>query len=327
MNPAETLEELIGDMKYLLDLVLEQNKLLNEKLEQAKQQQQRMQEQIQAERQENLKLQSQLHTVTDKIATLEEQRNASNRSAGDLQKQMKTLSEHLTRLVKYVYQKPAEAGTKKTASQRERRALQPEPKPSSKTSQFASKPAAFGPLAPEPAVSLTGAPQAVPLSRSTEEKKHTTRMKKRKTVTLTAIQKKTISKCRHSYDALCQSTSFDRREKRETFFRDYDVVPISCINNSERMVAPNVMPVFAQTDSVLKAHAWAVPLGGSLYAVFPRSHITYNSTYHTADAMSEVFESNYESGSYDTLHVESPALLQNTGGTWSIAEKGRLRLL
>lgn len=304
MNPAETLEELIGDMKYLLDLVLEQNKLLNEKLEQAKQQQQRMQEQIQAERQENLKLQSQLHTVMDKIATLEEQRNASDRSAGDLQKQMKTLSEHLMRLVKYVYQKPAEAGTKKTASQRGRRALQP-----------------------EPAVSLTGAPQAVPLSRSTEEKKHTTRMKKRKTVILTAIQKKTISECRHSYDALCQSTSFDRREKRETFFRDYDVVPISCINNSERMVAPNVMPVFAQTDSVLKAHAWAVPLGGSLYAVFPRSHITYNSTYHTADAMSEVFESNYESGSYDTLHVESPALLQNTGGTWSIAEKGRLRLL
>lgn len=130
-----------------------------------------------------------------------------------------------------------------------------------------------------------------------------------------------------SYNQLARLSGFDAREQREAFLKDYDVIPISCTNDNERMSAPGTPPIFRTAPSALKAHAWAVPLGGSLYAVLPRSNITYDSTLHTADALREAFDSNYDAGAYNTIELQSPALFQNIGDTWTIAEKGRLRLL
>lgn len=319
------------DVPYLVAMALKQNDELSKKIKdiegalgQAKKENQRMREQIDAANTQNCNLQGQLMEANDRIAKLVKQQTASERTASSLQEQLQTMKTRIQSLAKCVLKQ-----TSAPASQPQDRATS-----STKGTPLAAFPSSAPTKRRRPRLSAqtTIAAPAQPV-RHTVAKKTTTRPKAAARpraaahVSLTGIQEQTAGRAMQSYNQLARLSGFDAREQREAFLKDYDVIPISCTNDNERMSAPGTPPIFRTAPSALKAHAWAVPLGGSLYAVLPRSNITYDSTLHTADALREAFDSNYDAGAYNTIELQSPALFQNIGDTWTIAEKGRLRLL
>lgn len=333
------------DVPYLIAMALKQNDELSEKIKgiegalaQAKKENQRLREQIHTANTQNCNLQGQLLEANGRIAELTKRQAASERTASSLQEQLQTVKTRIQSLAKCVLKQ-----TSAPASQPQDRATS-----STKGTPLAASPSSAAEKRRRPRLftqtaardtTVAETPDAHTTSassvRRTDGKKTTTRTKIAASpthlrtaarVTLTSVQRNAISRIAQAYNQLARLSGFDAREKREAFLKVYDVVPISCANDNERMSAPDTPPIFRTAPSALKAHAWAVPLGGSLYAVLPRSNITYDSTLHTADAMSEAFDSNYDAGAYNTIEVQSPALYQNVGDAWTIAKPGKLRL-
>lgn len=291
------------DVPYLIAMALKQNDELSEKIK-------GIEGALAQAKKENQRLREQIHTANTRIQSL---------AKCVLKQTSAPASQPQDRATSSTKGTPLAASPSSAAEKRRRPRL------------FTQTAARDTTVAETPDAHTTSASSV----RRTDGKKTTTRTKIAASpthlrtaarVTLTSVQRNAISRIAQAYNQLARLSGFDAREKREAFLKVYDVVPISCANDNERMSAPDTPPIFRTAPSALKAHAWAVPLGGSLYAVLPRSNITYDSTLHTADAMSEAFDSNYDAGAYNTIEVQSPALYQNVGDAWTIAKPGKLRL-
>lgn len=331
MNPSEKLTEL-EDRIYFLK---EQNKLLNEKIEVLQKKNQRLQGDIEAANQQNINLHGQYAMAEHKIEALQQQ---ANRADGRMEA-MQTQLNNVNRIARYLYQLSKEQQPQdRASSSREGAPLAAPPPPSARNRRGHERLSSSGPaplqpwrpdtVQPKPAPALArqkpGSPK--PKRKTVAETKPARQEPpKEKRVSLTRAQELAIGRCRQDYNALARLSGFDARKDREAFFRDYGVIPIFCANDSDRMAAPDTPPDFCTTDAS-KAHAWAVPLGGSLYAVFPRSRIIYDSTLHTADAMGDLFDSNYDAGAYEHIDVIHPAIFQNVSGKWTPAQRGKLQL-
>lgn len=304
------------DVPYLIAMALKQNDELSEKIKE-------IEGALAQAKKENQRLREQIHTANTRIQSL---------AKCVLKQTSAPASQPQDRATSSTKGTPLAASPSSVAEKRRRPRLFTQTAARDTTVTAMPQPATFSPVQPQtPDARTTSASSA----RRTAGKKTTTRTKIAASpthlrtaarVTLTSVQRNAISRIAQAYNQLARLSGFDAREKREAFLKVYDVVPISCANDNERMSAPDTPPIFRTAPSALKAHAWAVPLGGSLYAVLPRSNITYDSTLHTADAMSEAFDSNYDAGAYNTIEVQSPALFQNVGDAWTIARAGKLRL-
>lgn len=146
--------------------------------------------------------------------------------------------------------------------------------------------------------------------------------------TLDAAQAARVERVRRAYERLAPLTDIETlSEQRDAFLHDWQIVPFSCTNGPERITGAGAPPVFAATDSPFRADLWAAPVAPGLYAVFPRSPITYDGVLHTAGALGDIFDSNYHGGvTYDHASVQRPAIFRHIGGTWELLEKGRLML-
>lgn len=133
--------------------------------------------------------------------------------------------------------------------------------------------------------------------------------------------------CRKAYQALNAISGLTFRTQSNDFLQTYHIVPLTCADSVRRIEGSAQSATFRQAESPFRADCWAAPLGGGHYAVFPRSHATYDGTLHTAGGLGEAFDSNYTPGAaYTAIDVTRPAIFESIGETWNVREKGRLVL-
>ena len=127
------------------------------------------------------------------------------------------------------------------------------------------------------------------------------------------------------YNAFLKVEGLGRVNARKDFLKKYQLKAFDCTNFESRMRDPIPPPVFGSVDSIQKGIYWAIPVQGTKYAVLPNVNI-YTENHHKAQAMGDVFISNFVSGSYKSLMVDKPAIFECLGNNWQLVTKGKITL-
>lgn len=118
---------------------------------------------------------------------------------------------------------------------------------------------------------------------------------------------------------------FSFKNLRDEFVQKYSVRAFSCTNFEARMSEPIPPPQFGESENISSEY-WAINYKGSVFLVLPNVR-QYTNNHHTARAMGEVFESNFEAGkTYKKIFVQQPAFFECNGNVWRLKIKGKLRL-
>ena len=120
----------------------------------------------------------------------------------------------------------------------------------------------------------------------------------------------------------------EQRLARNAFIQKHGVVGLICTNSQARMGNPSLKPEFGEAGSPQRGDLWAVPLGNSLlWAVMPRQNLNYESQRNNSGGLGEIFDSNFESGTYSRITLASPAIFQRESDGWvRTPHKGRIVL-
>ena len=119
----------------------------------------------------------------------------------------------------------------------------------------------------------------------------------------------------------------EQRRARNDFIRKYQVVGLICTNSQARMGNPSLAPEFGDAGSPQQGDLWAAPLGKPpLYAVMPRQGLNYEHQRNESGGLGEIFDSNFEGGTYARIELLYLAIFQRGGGGWVSSKKGQIRL-
>ena len=111
------------------------------------------------------------------------------------------------------------------------------------------------------------------------------------------------------------------KDIREKFAIKYKVTPYRCVNYEERLNNPEIPPKF-EVCALGDSTVWAIPISGDKMAILP-SLPSYEETAHKRGGMKELFESNYQTGSFRKIEVRQAAVVSKD---FSNIRKGLLNL-
>ena len=129
----------------------------------------------------------------------------------------------------------------------------------------------------------------------------------------------------NDFNALSKLSGFSGRQARERFLRRHKVKAFTCANVDERMNRPKLAPKFAEVASVASGDYWAYAVEGNLFAVVPNLK-TYTENHHAERAFGQIFESNFEGGTYSKIRVERAAVFELSGDKWKLRQAGKIIL-
>ena len=129
----------------------------------------------------------------------------------------------------------------------------------------------------------------------------------------------------NDFNALEKLSGFSARQAREKFLRRYKVRAFTCANVEERMNNPKLAPKFSEASSVASGDFWACNVDGNIFAVVPNLK-TYTENHHAERAFGQVFESNFDGGTYSRLRVERAATFELVGIEWRLKSVGKIIL-
>lgn len=129
----------------------------------------------------------------------------------------------------------------------------------------------------------------------------------------------------NDFNALSKLSGYSARQARAKFLRGYKIIAFNCANVEERMNRPNLLPRFAESDSVASGDFWACEVEDDIFAVVPNLK-TYTENHHAERAFGQVFESNYDSGSYSKILVERAAIFELNNAKWKLKQPGKIIL-
>lgn len=129
----------------------------------------------------------------------------------------------------------------------------------------------------------------------------------------------------NDFNALSKLSGFSGRQARERFLRRHKVKAFTCANVDERMNRPKLAPTFAEVAIVANGDYWACAVEGNLFAVVPNLK-TYTENHHAERAFGQIFESNFEGGTYFKIRVERAAIFELNGDKWKLQQTGKIIL-
>lgn len=129
----------------------------------------------------------------------------------------------------------------------------------------------------------------------------------------------------NDFNALSKLSGFSGRQARERFLRRHKVKAFTCANVEERMNRPKLTPIFAEVASVAGGDYWACAVEGNLFVVVPNLK-TYTENHHAERAFGQIFESNFEGGTYSKIRVERAAIFEFSGDKWKFKQTGKIIL-
>ena len=129
----------------------------------------------------------------------------------------------------------------------------------------------------------------------------------------------------NDFNALEKLSGFTARQAREKFLRRYKVRAFVCTNVEERMNRPKLAPKFSETSSATNGDFWACPVDENIFAVVPNLK-TYTENHHAERAFGQIFESNFDGGTYSRFRVEQAAIFELVGGKWKLIRAGKIFL-
>ena len=129
----------------------------------------------------------------------------------------------------------------------------------------------------------------------------------------------------NDFNALEKLSGFSARQAREKFLRRYKVRAFTCANVEERMNNPKLAPKFSEASSVASGDFWACNVDGNIFAVVPNLK-TYTENHHAERTFGQIFESNFDGGTYSRLRVERAATFELSGDKWKLRQAGKIIL-
>lgn len=129
----------------------------------------------------------------------------------------------------------------------------------------------------------------------------------------------------NDFNALDKLSGFSARQAREKFLKRYKVRGFSCSNVEERMNSPKIAAKFLEIPSTASGDFWACMVEGKEFAVVPNLK-TYSENHHAERAFGQVFESNFDGGTYSKIRVEQAAIFELIGIEWRLKSPGKLIL-
>lgn len=119
-----------------------------------------------------------------------------------------------------------------------------------------------------------------------------------------------------------RDNSMAARDAKKAFVQKYQLRGFDCINFEARMNHPELPPQFAENANPAQASFWAMQAQGETYGVVPNLK-AYEEQVHQTAGMKEVFDSNFQGGSYSGIKVLKPAFF---AGLTQLMERGKLDL-
>lgn len=130
------------------------------------------------------------------------------------------------------------------------------------------------------------------------------------------------------YNLLLKMAGREKVFARGKFIKKYVAYAFDCKNFELRISEPMPPPVFQTINSVFSGVYWAIPMEENQYAVLPNvDTYYYTENRHKAQAMGEVFNSNYDSGTKKITSIKLPAIFEYDGDVWNLKSKGTLDLI
>lgn len=127
------------------------------------------------------------------------------------------------------------------------------------------------------------------------------------------------------YNALLKMSGREKVSARSEFIKNYVTKAFDCKNFELRMTEPLPPPTFKTINSIFSGAYWAILLTGNQYAVLPNvDAYVYTENRHKAQAMGEVFNSNFKSGTKKITSAKLPAVFECEGDVWTLKAKGAL---
>ena len=129
------------------------------------------------------------------------------------------------------------------------------------------------------------------------------------------------------YNALLKMAGREKVFARSKFIKSYVAKAFDCKNFEMRMNEPMPPPIFKTLNSIFSGAYWAILLTGNQYAVLPNvDSYVYTENRHKAQAMGEVFNSNFNGGTKKITSAKLPAAFECEGDVWTLKAKGELVL-
>lgn len=122
-----------------------------------------------------------------------------------------------------------------------------------------------------------------------------------------------------------KTSSYKSRDAFKQFYQQNNIEFFNCINSEARLSFPYLATEFKTVPTSIGSYL-ALPLKNSLYAVVPNLKDAYEYHLHETAGMKEVFESNYEKGSYNKIIVKRPAIFDYTNDIWTLKKRGEIKL-
>ena len=88
---------------------------------------------------------------------------------------------------------------------------------------------------------------------------------------------------------------------------------------------PKLAPKFSEASSVASGDFWACNVDGNIFAVVPNLK-TYTENHHAERTFGQIFESNFDGGTYSRLRVERAATFELSGDKWKLRQAGKIIL-
>ena len=129
------------------------------------------------------------------------------------------------------------------------------------------------------------------------------------------------------YNALLKLSGREKVFARSKFIKNYVAKAFDCKNFEERMNEPIPPPIFKTINSIFSGAYWAILLTGNQYAVLPNvDAYVYTEDRHKAQAMGEVFNSNFNGVIKKITSAKLPAVFECEGDFWTLKAEGELVL-
>ncbi len=129
------------------------------------------------------------------------------------------------------------------------------------------------------------------------------------------------------YNALLKMAGREKVLARSNFIKSYVAKAFDCKNFETRINEPTTPPIFKTINSIFSGAYWAIQLSEIQFAVLPNINAyVYTENRHNAQAMGEVFNSNFNGGTKKITSAKIPAFFECEGDVWTLKAKGELIL-
>ena len=130
------------------------------------------------------------------------------------------------------------------------------------------------------------------------------------------------------YNSLAISMDVPKADQAcDAFARNYGLTLLICVDHAAQENGQTV-PKFAPVEQIMASQywVWQLPEKTDEYIAVPNPLHPYDQQLHAEGGMKETFASNYEQGSYHTIHVKLPARFQKKDGAWKISQPGVIQV-